>query len=305
MQVLLHPSDQPVFRLRGSASHCQVEIRINDVPVWRDNGSLAHDFDLAINEWLFQGVNPIDIHIQPAEPGSEFPLQAAFELKVFHKPARDTARSLTEIGEFSWRPDPRPAYEQVAHFHNPVAASEEFEPLDKAPLLALPGQAEDLHWSPRAPLVQDDKSIRITSTLPMPPPWPVCPWQRGIRHALHAGTTQVISGRLRTLHQTLRQGGWPELLKHRRAAIQAAYYLGADEADDALGFPPLLGQSAWKLQALPASPFSLELAGHGKLARLLDPSTGESPLILLNETTRVTALIDAWWMFTNEWVLVR
>jgi len=303
MQILLHPADQPVFRLCGSASRCRVEIRINDVPVWRETSGLAHDFDLAINEWLFQGLNPIDIHLQPAEPGTPIPDQATFQLKVCHKPARDTVRSLTEIGEVSWRPDPTPAYELAARSYAPVLESEEL--IEEAPLLALPGQAEEVHWSPSTPRIQDDKSIRITSNLPIPPPWPVCPWQRGTRHAAHAGTTQVISGRLRMLHQTLKQGGWQELLKHRRAAIQAAYYLGGDEADDALGFPPLLNQKAWKLHPLPTGAFSLELAGDGKLARLLDPATGESPLILINETKRVSALIDAWWMFTNEWLLVR
>ncbi len=137
-----------MFRLRGCASQCQVEIRINDVPVWRETGDAAHDFDLAINEWLFQGLNPIDIHLQAAEQGSDFPDQAAFKLKVFHKPARDTVRSLTEIGEISWRPDPRPAYEQAAHSHNDAPIPDENEPLDEPPLLALPGQADRVLGDP-------------------------------------------------------------------------------------------------------------------------------------------------------------
>lgn len=304
MQILLHPADQPVFRLCGSAAQCGIEIRINDVPVLREHSGQAHSFDLAINEWLFQGLNPIDIHLQSPEPGSSIPDLASFELKVIYKPARGTVRSQSEIGEFSWRPDPAPELEIAARLHVP-ADSEESELIEEPPLLALPGQAEDLQWCPRTPRLQSDKSLRITSTLPLPPPWPVCPWLRGTRHAAHAGTTQVISGRLRMLHQTLIQGIWPEMFKHRRAAIQAAYYLGGDEADDALGFPRLLNQKAWKLQPLPTTPFHLELAGQGRLARLLDPATGESPLILVNETSQLSALVDAWWMFTNEWLLVR
>lgn len=305
MQLLLHPSDRPIFRLCGSAAQCHVEIRINDVPVLRDLSGQAHEFDLAINEWLFQGINHIDIRLSSGKKDTPFPARAAFAAKLRHKTARDTARNITDIGELTWRPDPAPLHDHAAHSHpNPSVSHADFE-TPEVPLLALPGQAEDLPWVIRPPAEQPDQSIILSSALAMPPPWPVCPWSRGSALNSHDGTQRVLAGELRKLHHTLKFGGWEEIFRLRRAALQAAYYLGGDELDAALGFPQLLKQPDWHLQPLPTGPFTLELAGQGKLARLLDPATGETPLILLNESASLIAVIDAWWTCGTEWLLLR
>lgn len=303
MQLLLHPSDRPIFRLCGAVAQCHVEIRINDVPVLRDHSGLAHEFDLAINEWLFQGTNHIDIQLSAGKKDAPFPARASFSARLRHKAARDTARNVTDIGEITWKPSTPQAHEHADHTHGVTSPVEPESP--EVPLLALPGQEENLQWVAQAAQEQSDKSILISSALAMPPPWPVCPWSRGSALVAHDGTQRVITGELRKLHHTLKFGGWEEIFKIRRTAVQAAYYLGSDELDSALGFPPLLNQRAWELQPLPAGALTLELAGHGKLARLLDPSTGETPVILLNESAALSASIDGWWMFGNEWLLVR
>ena len=300
MQLQLHPFDRPIFRLCGSAAQCHVEIRINDVPVLRDTSGLAHDFDIAINEWLFQGINRIDFHLSAGKPDSPFPARASFGIKLRHKTARDTARNVTDIGELAWKPDPAPAHAHAAP--SPTASSFE-DP--EVPLLALPGQTEDLQWTCRPPQERPDKSVLISSAMALPPPWPVCPWLRSSVLNTQAGTQRVVTEMLRTLHRTLKIGGWEELFKTRRTALQAAYYLGGDEVDEALGFPPLLIQQEWQIQPFSEGPLMLELAGHGKIARVLDPATGETPLRFLNESARLSASIDAWWMSANEWLMVR
>ena len=300
MQLLLHPFDRPIFRLWGSAAQCHVEIRVNDVPILRDTSGLAHDFDIAINEWLFQGINRIDFHLSACKPDSPFQPRAVFSAKLRHKTARDTVRNVTDIGELAWKPDPAPAHARIVPTTNTTGLED-----PNVPLLALPGQAEDFQWICGLPAEQPDKSVLISSAIALPPPWPVCPWLRGSVLNTQAGTQRVVTGMLRTLHRTLKLGGWEELFKARRAALQTAYYLGGDEMDDALGFPLLLTQQEWQLQPLSEGPLMLELAGHGKIARLLDPATGEPPLSLLNESARLSATIDAWWMSANEWLMVR
>lgn len=306
MQLLLHPSDQPIFRLCGSITQCRLEVRINDVPVLRDSTGLAHTFDLAINEWLFQGSNRIDVHLQPTVGDAPFGPKAGFQMKMRYKPARDAVRNQVDVGEMDWKYDPAPAHGHlhgVSNFTPDDTLPDDFD--DGAPLLALPGQAEELIWKISESCTLPDKSVQIGSQLPLPPPWPVCPWSRGVMLAVNSGTHHAVNGMLRSLHHTLNHGGWQELLKTRRAAIQAAYYLGGDEVDAALGFPPLLSAHAWQLQPLPEETLTLELAGGGKLARLVEPATSEAPLVLINSKAGVTASVEAWWMFSGEWTLVR
>lgn len=305
MQLLLHPSDRPVFRLCGAAAQCHLEIRINDVTVLRDLSGQAHEFDLAINEWLFQGVNHVDILLSAGKKDAPFPARASFSARLRHKAARDTVRNITDIGEISWKPSPPHGHEHPNPAPTQAAAAHAEPETPEVPLLALPGQEENLQWVVQAAMEQPDKSVRISSALALPPPWPVCPWSRGSVLVAHDGTQRVITGELRKLHHTLKFGGWEEIFKIRRNAVQAAYYLCSDEVDPALGFPPLLNKPAWELQPLPAGSLTLELAGNGKLARLLDPATGETPVILLNESAGLSASIEAWWMFGQEWLLVR
>lgn len=308
MHVLLHPSDHPVFRLRGAVSHCGVEVRVNDVPVHRDMTGRAHDFDIAVNEWLFQGVNTIDVHLAPLEQGAPMTQEAALDLRLMHKVAREAVRNAVEIGLLSWRPEPPPLPGHAPHVHGaeemesivPHEDAEEF-----SPLLALPGQSEELHWAAGAVSKLPEHKMVVRSTLSLPPPWPVCPWSTGTQLGSQAGVQHALQNMLRSLHQMLRLGGWRELMKRRTAAVQAAYHLGADEVDDALGFPSLLGKPGWNLQALPESGLALETAGQGRLVRLVDTATGDSPVVLVNEAAELSAIIQCWWMFDKEWSIVR
>jgi hypothetical protein len=311
MQVLIHPSDQPIFRLTGSFAQCRIEIRLNDVPLLRDVTGEAQSFDIPVNEWLFQGANPLQIHLHPLENGAALSKGATLDLCWAHKLSREPAHQLTELGEVHWQPDTSPTHEHAGHTHALAGAAtdhmheEEDDLEDSVPLLAIPGQLESMACGFRPPTSLPDKSILITSRLPLPPPWPVCPWARSAALPDNGGTHHAISGMIRTLHHSLRLGGWEQPLKTRRAAIMAAYYLGSDEVDAALGFPPLLKAPEWQLDPLPETPLKLEIAGGGRLARLINPATGETPLILTSSKARLTAAINAWWLFAGEWLLVR
>lgn len=308
MQVFLHPSDQPVFRLQGFAAQCSVEVQINDVPVHRDASGLAHDFDLAINEWLFQGVNHLEVIIGPLESGAPIVQDARFEWKLLHRICREVVRNTVELGQFTWRPEKPPMAGSSHHVHGEEASSEmhrhEEEHDDFAPLLALPGQTEEVEWKIQRPIELPDKRVRITSTVALPPPWPVCPWASVAPLGTQAGIGHAVSNLLRSLHHTLRHGGWREVMRRKTSAIQAAYYLGGDELDDALGFPLLLNKPEWVLDPLPEKGLILESAGNGRLVRLVDSASGDSPLVLLNTSNRIYATIETWWMFEKEWVLI-
>lgn len=303
MQVLLHPVDQPVFRIRGQAAQCRLELRINDVPVHRDTSGAAHDFDLAVNEWFFQGENRIDVLLSPQEKEAPMPPGSSFELRLLHRISREVVRGTVELGEFAWKPEPPAA----GHSHAAHEASTEPEWQDEhddsVPLLALPGQPEEVRWRVAPPAVSPE-GVKIAATVTLPPPWPVCPWAR-LAPLGTQGVGHAVSNLLRSLHHTLRLGGWREMMKRRTAGIQAAYYLGGDEVDEALGFPPLLNQPGWNLRPLPETRPVLETGGNGRLVHLIDPATGGSPLLLVNETARISATIDAWWMFDKEWVIIR
>jgi len=311
MQVFLHPSDQPVFRLQGFAAQCSVEVKINDVPVHRDASGLAHDFDLAINEWLFQGGNHIQVILGPKEPGAPIVQGARFEWKLLHRICREVVRNTVELGRFTWRPEAPPMAGSSHHAHGEEASpgmheqEHEEEHDDFAPLLALPGQKEEVEWKIKQPVVLPDKRVRITSAVALPPPWPVCPWGGAAPLGTQAGIGHAVSNLLRSLHHTLRHGGWREVMRRKTLAIQAAYYLGGDELDDVLGFPLLLNKPEWVLGSLPEKGLVLESAGNGRLVRLVDPVSGDSPVVLLNRSNGISATMEAWWMFEKEWVLIR
>lgn len=305
MQVLLHPSDRPVFRLRGSSAQCLVEIRVNDVPIHRHGSGTACHFDLAINEWLFQGPNSFDIRLMPLEEGAHFPPGASFEAKLACKAAREVLRHSVDLGELTWKPTP----EAHAHLHAHEASHEPEESPDDleefTPLLAFPGQPEDLQWSVRPPKKLSEHGALIHATLPMPPPWPACPWLHGGLPSNQTGIGHAVTSLLRTLHACLQRDGWRDLMKRRIMGIQAAYYLSPGEVDEALGFPALLEQPDWTLQPLPGARLAIEKAGHGKLVRLVDSETNDSAIVLTNDTLALSATIDAWWMLDGEWSVIR
>lgn len=306
MEVLLHPSDQPVFRLSLRSSQCILEVRVNDVPVFGDVSGSALSLDLPVNEWLFQGGNEIRVLISPLEDGAPFGEQARLELVLIHKFARDAARNATEIGVLRWQPKREPV-----HTHGPGhdAGHAEATTLDEhdedAPLLALPGQPEELAWRIGEPEILANKSVRIATRLLLPPPWTACPWTRSQPLAGDASILAAVQGLLRVFHQRLKGGGYDDFLKWRRAAIEGAYYLNSTDSDAALGFPSLLRHKDWRLEALPEKGVRTEVAGYGRLVRILNEATGESPLVLVNQEAGVSVVVDAWWMFDGEWKLIR
>lgn len=307
MQVFLHPSDQPVFRLAVRSSQCMVELRVNDVPVFCEVTGTALSLDLPLNEWLFQGMNVIQVLLSPLEEGSAFGSEAAIEATLQHKFARDSVRNVSDIGVLQWKTEPELPHGHLG-FEEP--AGPDSDPLledadEDAPLLALPGQAEELNWRIGSPKKLRNKSVRISSILLLPPPWPACPWARSQSLPDDPRTLFAVQGLVRAYHQRLQFGGYEDLVNLRRQALEAAYYIHGEDADEALGFPALLKRSEWVLQPLPEQGLRLELAGQGRLARLLDESTAESPLVLVNESEGVAAVLDAWWMFNGEWLLVR
>ncbi|HEX2747539.1 MAG TPA: hypothetical protein VHM91_06050, partial [Verrucomicrobiales bacterium] len=106
-KLLLHPSDQPVFRLLVDVRGCVCEVRINDVPVWANAGGIASRATLSVNEWLFAGENEISLHLTgapgtEAEPGTESILAqtAAAQCTLLFKRNRAPWLSMQEL--FPW-----------------------------------------------------------------------------------------------------------------------------------------------------------------------------------------------------------
>ncbi len=279
------------------------------MPVHCDASGIAHQFDLALNEWLFQGVNHIQVILGPVEPGAPFFKTARFEWKLLHRICHEVVRNTVELGLSSWRPDTHPPAGGQQHSHGDDDSSGANESKDEddefAPLLALPGQTEEVEWKVQPPSVLPDKRVKISSVFVLPPPWPVCPWAGVAPLGTQPGIGHAVTGLLRSLHHSLRHGGWRELMRRKASAIQTAYYLGGDEVDEALGFPLLLNKPDWTLAPLKEKSLTLDGAGNGRLVRLVDLPTGNPPLILINESNKICAMIEAWWMFDKEWVLVR
>lgn len=304
MQVLLHPSDMPVFRLAVRVAQCQLELRVNDVPVFRDATGLAQNFEMPVNEWLFQGHNNIRAIVAPLEGGTGFGAAASLEILLLHKCSGEAMRNSAEVGVLRWKPDP------PHHYHAEGSGADDEAPLilddddDGAPLLALPGRVEELAWRVQAPQVQKDKSVRIHSFLNLPPPWPASPWARLRPLAQDNGTLIAVRQLVQTFWNGMRHGGFEPLLHHRRNALQTSYYLHDDRTDEALGFPRLLRMRGWQLQPLRDQGLELQLAAGSRLARVVD-GRGESPLWLLNEESGVAAFIDCWWVFHGEWRMIR
>lgn len=306
MQVLLHPSDQPVFILSLTSSGCLVEVRIGDVPVFGEASGTSLRLHLPVNEWLFQGSNEIQLLLSPPEEGGAFAEKAAVELVLLHKLARDAVKNTVEIGRLTWEKAKQASQDHAPSLGEDSDSLPDLEEDDDAPLLALPGQQEELGWRMGEPRSLKNGSVRITTRLMLPPPWPVCPWARHQILPDDQRTHFAVQGLLRACHQRLQQGVYEDFFKRRRAALEAAYYLGsAREAEEVLGFPSLLHDPRWKLQSLPEKGLKLEVAARGRLARLLDENTAESPLLFVNEESGICAVVDAWWGFNGEWLLLR
>lgn len=304
MRLLLHPSDQPIFRLFVRHAGCAIELRINDVPIYRDASGDAAAFEMPVNEWLFQGRNEIDVNLSPLEPGTAFDKSAAARVVLQHKAARDAQKNISDIGTLDWQP---PANDHAHHHDHDHDHHEEDAPApedEDAPLLALPGQAEELTWRIQPAHGNRDGSQHVHTVLSLPPPWPVCPWERAMPLSVDQRYLYAVQQSMQTFAESLRMGGWQRFVPHRRAALATAYYLTEAAADEALSLQRLI-QENWLQAPFPMQGLKLELAGHRRLARLVHESTNESPLVMVNEKEGIAATIDAWWMFQQNWVMIR
>jgi hypothetical protein len=306
MQLLLHPSDEPVFRLGIRAAQCALEVRINDVPVFQDTTGSALNLEMPLNEWLFQGSNFMQCMVSPLKPDAPFGPQAGLVLTLSHKFAREAAKNATEVGVRHWQPERGLVPGSPGHADVAQDDETEADELDDSPLLAERGQPDEVTWRHSNSVTLPNKSVRMVSSLWLPPPWPVCPW--GASQALTEDyrTLFALQGLARGLHLRLQQKQYEDMFKLRRSALETAYYLDSEaKVDEALGFPNLLKDPNWQLQPMAESGLSLQCAGGGRLVRLVDDKSGDSPILLLNETLGVSAVLDAWWMFDSEWKLIR
>lgn len=130
--LLLHPADQPVFRLLVDARGCSCQVRVNDVPVWENTGGLAARVVLAINEWLFSGENPVSLHLtappgHTGDPGSyaALPETAAVQCTLLYK--RNRAPWLATKELLPWHYAHRTDHRNAGIFHpeGPSSAPEQ------------------------------------------------------------------------------------------------------------------------------------------------------------------------------------
>lgn len=295
-----------MFRLAVRHAACAIEFRINDVPVYRDASGDAAAFEMPMNEWLFQGRNKIDIHLAPLEPGTALDKAAAVHAIVQHKTARDLHKNINEVGKLEWQP---PTLEH-AHDHDHDHGHDHHEEAtvstedDDAPLLALPGQAEELTWRIQPAHRAREGGYHIHTSLSLPPPWLVCPWERAMPLNTDQRCLYPVQQSMQTFAESLRMGGWQRFTTQRKTALMSSYYLTDVAANEALTIPQLI-KDDWQPLPFPTQGLRLELAGERRLARLVHESTGESPLVMINEKEGVAATIDAWWMFHQQWVMIR
>ena len=297
-RLLLHPLDQPLFSVALRSAGGAVELRINDVPVFRDRGDAALNVTLPINEWLFQGTNEIRLEIAETSDGSP-EAEARLEYRRLRQPLKNslplgTLRATTDSGVGT--------LDEGDESH--TAASEEAA----AGPLATPGAEMEFFWSVNALRSSREHSRLSAATFVLPRPWPVCPWSDGADLREQVNLKYAVRPLVQNFWSCLARRDLDALLKVsavRAASLEAAYHLGPEELEDALLFPRLLRSSDWAMAALGDEEWQLEIAGQGRLARLVEETSGESPLRLVNENEKIEAVIDAWWAFTHRWSLMR
>jgi hypothetical protein len=293
---LLHPADQPLFSVDIRSAGCDTELWVNDVPVFRDSSGASTHLTIPINEWLFQGVNDIRLTCAGLSAGAGN-VTAILEHRRLRQSRKNTIPVIT-LGSEGVRSSPPEDGE----------TSEPWEPEFKPDAIsALPGETMDFYVK-RRPSRWAGRKLVLGARFLLPGPWPLCPWADASalneQPNLIYSVMQLTSAVWELLHRR-DQSALMRLAAFRGAALESAYHLDAREIEDALFFPKLLQSPDWRAAPFPQEELLLEVAGEGRLARVVDPGTGESPLRLINEAADLEATIDAWWAFTNKWVLMR
>lgn len=292
--LALHPSDQPLFSLAVRAAGCVLDLRINDVPVFREISGGAVDAALPINEWLFRGENEIQCRLHPLGSPS-----ARVHVELQHRRLRQPHKHAVRLATMRWE---AVDFESSArHFE---AQAE--RPSDSS-TMTTPGTVTEFIWQSKAAARLPNEGWALAGGFSLPVPWAPCPWEKGamlseqpnLKFSLWHLTQEfwgVLAGRDPAAIQ--------RLTTTRAMSLESAYHLAGGELDEALLFPRLLQRPEWKLAPLPDEGWTLEVASGGRLGRIVDENHGDSVLRLINETEGTEAIIDAWWAFTHRWVLV-
>jgi hypothetical protein len=295
-KLLLHPSDQPVFRLLVDVRSCVCEVRINDVPVWSNAGGAASRATLSVNEWLFAGENEITLQLS-GPPGMEakpntpsiLPNTAAAQCTLLFKRNRAPWLSMQEI--FPWSYTHREDFKNAGifdphagHVHPPrehetpespeepaEGVAPEPPPAAATPPLLHPGQTSTLPLVPSAiDWIPGGMGVKGGFTITLPPVWPACSWLRALDLTSMQGLDYTVSRLTRSTCDSLQRRDWAglrRLFADRRAALQTAYYLNEAACDEALGFPELLKAPETKVIAPDAQAVKGIVCGHGKHLR--------------------------------------
>ena len=301
MKVFLHPSDQPLFALHLRSAGVAMVLSINGVPVFADASGKGLNLSMPVNEWLFQGTNNIEVTILPLPDTEGFQKGAVLKLAMCHKLSGASEREWVEIGAANWE-----FKEQLfeGHQHHVAAAEEDSFDEDEAVLLAMVGQPDDVSWLTKVVEVPEENRAVIEASMTLPPPWFPCPWAGSQTLPPTEQTRFAVLGLTRNLHGALKSGNLGEILQCRREHLSRAYYLDSEKTEKALTFPQLVGDPNWVVRDLPEDGLILELAGGARLARVLNKSDGDSPLVLVNESLGACVSLDVWWRFQGGWRLL-
>ncbi len=321
-KLLLHPSDQPVFRLLVDVRACVCEVRLNDVPVWSNRDGLAARATLAVNEWLFSGDNEITLHLTTppgvdGEPGTAAVLPAATTVSatLLYKKNRAPWLAMQEVhawsyghgNDFQTFQQDQAAQQFVIQ---PEPAEESETPATpEPPALLHPGQTSTLTPEPvKLDWLPGGTGLRGGFNLTLPPVWPLCPWARALDLSAMPGLDYTVSRLTRGISDSLQRRDWAALRRlfaDRRAALQAAYYLNDAAADESLTFPALLQDQTAKVVAPDGPQIRAQLCAGGKLIRAVNEA-GAPAIAILSPARGVAAEMETLWMNNGqEWRLAR
>jgi len=321
-KLLLHPSDQPVFRLLVDVRACVCEVRLHDVPVWSNRDGIAARATLAVNEWIFSGDNEITLHLTTppgvdGEPGTAavLPAAATVSATLLYKKNRAPWLAMQEVHAWGYR-----HREDFQTFQQDQAAQQfviQPEPVEEPeapaapepPALLHPGQTSALTPEPiKLDWLPGGTGLRGGFKFTLPPVWPQCPWARALDLSAMPGLDYTVSRLTRSITDSLQRRDWAvlrRLFADRRAALQAAYYLNDPAADESLTFPALLQDQTAKVFAPDAPQIRAQLCAGGKLIRTVDEA-GAPAITILSPAHGVAAEMETLWMNNGqEWRLAR
>ena len=325
-KLLLHPADQPVFRLLVDVRACVAEVRINDVPVWSNRDGVASRATLAINEWLFSGDNEVVFQLEPppgadAEPYSKAVLSAAAAVSasLLYKKNRAPWLAMQEIHGWSYLHaedfETFNADLQARHYailpppSEDDAAAAGAEPAEEGPFLVQPGQPVTLSPEPvKLDWTPAGTGLRGGFVLTLPAVWPLCPWARALDLSAMPGLDYTVGRLTRSVSDSLLRRDWGmlrRLFADRRAALQAAYYLNDAAADESLAFPALLQDQTAKVASPDPQHIKAAVCGYGRLVRAV-LADGAPAVSLVSPGFGCEAEIETFWMNNGqEWRLAR